>query len=277
MLEILQAPNHVAAFRLSKQVSGQEYDRMIAELEARLRQHPRIAVYAEVSELRLSANALRKDVRYAFAKLGQLRRFARAGLVSDQRWLRALTGLIKPLTPIELRCFASREREQALAWASDFQPDVPLRPALRLFATTRADTYGFAWNGRVSRADLTRVVRVLKVEMDSHISVRLLGRLERMDGIDLSALLVSGLLRVKLLGVRKVARYAIVGGPAWMERYVRAMRWLSGVPMRHYPLEREQDAWSWLEAQPAARAHRVGIYLEADEGAPESARSGSLN
>ncbi len=265
MLEILQAPNHVAAFRFANDVTAQDYDRVRAEVESRLKLSPRIAVYAELAEpVHFNAGALWTDLRYAFAKRAEWKRFARVAIVSEKAWIKAMAHAFDPfLAEIESRTFASHERAAALTWASEFRPDVPRQSALRLIATTRPDTYAFVWNGKVTRSDVEHVLGVLKAELESHISVRVLGRIEHMGGIELPALLKSTLFRVKLLGVRKIERYAVVGGPSWLPYYVRAAAQLTSVNMRHFTNDREQDAWSWLEAQAVTPAESAAGQAQA--------------
>jgi hypothetical protein len=260
MLEILQAPNYVASFKLSKDVTAEDYDRIIAEVESRLKIHSRIAAYAELAEpVHFTPRALLTDLRYAFSKFSEWSRFARVAVVTEKPWLRALASASGALLPnIEVRVFASGGREAALSWCSELRPDAPQQPALRLIATTRPDTYAFAWNGRITRSDIDHVLGVLRTELESHMSVRLLGRIERMGGIELGALLRSSLFRLKLLGVRKIERYALVSGPSWLGRYVGVARKLTGIDLRHFPREREEDAWSWLEAQPVSSAESAG-------------------
>src|ERR1700755_1802012 len=87
MLEILQAPDQLAAVRLSGKVTGVDYDQMIAELEERLRRHARVAVYADLMNLkRLTRDALSKDIQYLRSKRYDLHRFTRLAIVSDKLW-----------------------------------------------------------------------------------------------------------------------------------------------------------------------------------------------
>lgn len=256
MLEILQAPNYVAAFRLQDEITHIDYERMIAELEARLRLHPRIAVYADLSAVEgVELDTWATAMSYCITKRKQLDRFARLAVVSDKIWPHVLTALAQRVSTIELRSFESYQHLDALAWVSSLDPDAQPPRGLRMIATTRPDTYAFVWNGKINRRDLDRVVSVLEVEMQSHISVRLLGRIEHAGGIEVNALKNTALFRAKLLGVRKIERYALVGDARWLGAYARTVSWLSGIPVRHFPLEREHEAWAWVEAQPASRSH----------------------
>lgn len=68
----------------------------------------------------MTAEALVKDLRYAFGKFGELKRFPREAVVTDRGWVKALIGLADTFYPYtELRTFAPEEREAALAWAQE--------------------------------------------------------------------------------------------------------------------------------------------------------------
>jgi hypothetical protein len=248
MLEILQAPDNVAAFRLTGAVTGVDYDQMIAELEERLRRHARVAVFADLSKLeRLTRDALSKDIQYAFAKRHELHRFTRLAIVSDKLWPRLLAHVAGAWLPLEIKSFKSSERDEGLRWASEPRAE---QPALRLIRTTRPDTYAYVWSGKITRADVEHALGTLRHELESHTSVRVLGRIERMGGFQPTALLQSSLLRVKLLGIKKVERYALVGGPSWLPKYIAFTKRITGIDIRHFDSANESEAWTWLEARP---------------------------
>ena len=272
MLDILQAPNHVAAFRFSGDVTKADYERLIAEVQAKLQIHPRVTVYTELAEpVRITLPALLTDLRYSLTKFGEWRRFARVALVTDKAWPGSLMRVVSPFLPdIEARAFRSTERDAALVWANQAQPRPP---ALRMIATTRPDTYAVLWNGRIRPTDIEHVMGVLRAELEAHISVRVLVRIEDMGGIEPGALFKPAWLRVKLLGWRKIERYAIVGGPSWLERYIKLARNVSSVDLRYFALAQEAEAWTWLEAQPTTTAKSAGGQAEAVANA--NARSGS--
>ncbi|HKU38920.1 MAG TPA: STAS/SEC14 domain-containing protein [Polyangiales bacterium] len=272
MLDILQAPNYVAAFRLSSEISKQDYDRIVAEIESRLQQHARIAIYVELADAsHFTIPALLTDLRYALAKIGQWRRFARVALVTEKGWARGFMQVFAPfLSGIEGRVFAASESDRALAWVTELRPDAR-QAALRLIPTSRPDTYGVVWKGRITSADVDTVMETLKRELEAHISARVLVRIEDLGGIEPAAAFKSGLLRAKLLGIRKIERYAVAGGPAWLGRYADMISKVSGLEMRYFPIERESEAWAWLEAQPTSREQAAAGQAEAVASANDGA------
>jgi SpoIIAA-like len=67
----------------------------------------------------MTSRALVKDIGYGLSKLGELRRFWRAAVVTDQRWVRWIASLEGALFPIEVRAFALADKDVAMAWASE--------------------------------------------------------------------------------------------------------------------------------------------------------------
>jgi hypothetical protein len=124
MIEILTSPPHVAAYRFTDELTGADYDACIADLESRLERYPRIAVVSDISDLHgLALEVIGKDLRYALSKRGEYDRFARAAVVTDKRWLVAVTEMADRIMPhTDMRTFAPEERAMALEWAAALDP-----------------------------------------------------------------------------------------------------------------------------------------------------------
>jgi hypothetical protein len=252
MLEVMQAKGPVVAFRASGTLSAEDYDRMTGEIDRRLSEHERVGLFADISELHgLTLAALGRDLTYALGKLGELHRLARVSVVSEKPWLRAWSQFAWLLVPqATVRTFQHADRDAALAWVSELPAEAPQR-GLRWLETNRPGTYAFVWNGTITREDVDHVIARLEHELRAHDSVRLLARIEHMSGIRPQALFNSTYARVKALGLKKVERYAVVAHAGWLERYLDFAQQLSPVELRFFPLEKEQEAWAWLEAEPA--------------------------
>ncbi|MDQ3288825.1 MAG: STAS/SEC14 domain-containing protein [Pseudomonadota bacterium] len=127
MIEILPAPSHVAAFKVRETLTADDYDRCIAEIEARLSEHRRITVFCDlVGMARMTPMAVARDLRYAIGKLGQFHRFARGAIVTEREWLGTITrlgGVFFPHT--DLRTFAAGDAATGFAWAAEPPVDEP--------------------------------------------------------------------------------------------------------------------------------------------------------
>src|SRR3954469_9975851 len=94
MLELLPGPDHILAIRLSGKLTGEDYDRVARELSTRLKRHEHMGLYAEAQDWRgMNAAALARDLRFAFARVGEFQRFPRAAVVTDKPWLRTVANV----------------------------------------------------------------------------------------------------------------------------------------------------------------------------------------
>ena len=71
----------------------------------------------------MTPRALLKDIGYGLSKFSELRRFWRAAVVTDQRWVRWIASVEGAIFPLEVRVFSLAEQNAAMAWASE--PLVP--------------------------------------------------------------------------------------------------------------------------------------------------------
>jgi hypothetical protein len=110
MIEVLPAPDHVAALRLAGTISGRDFDRIADDIEGKLKRHRHIGVYVDMVDMDdMTAEAVAKDFRYGLSKLGEWGRFPREAVVTDKQWVRALVKAADSLLPqVEARTFAPR-------------------------------------------------------------------------------------------------------------------------------------------------------------------------
>lgn len=124
MLEILDAPDHVAAYSVQGTLTGQDYDRIVADVEAKLGRHEKLGVLMDLTGFDdISLKAAGKDVVYSLSKMFQLKRFPREAIVTDKEWIRTFARFAQPLVPfVEVRTFEPAERQAALDWVSVIEP-----------------------------------------------------------------------------------------------------------------------------------------------------------
>jgi SpoIIAA-like len=258
MLERLASPETVVALRMTGRVDQQDIERGIEAVEAALAAHPRIALYAEIEMTGLTGGAFARDLGYSLGKLRELHRFPRVAVVTGQDWVRSIARIQDSILPqVEVRSFSPVERDEAMAWVSgpldDVKEEAPVAatPSVQLIETTRPDVIAFQVDGRIRGDDMRRLVAVFDEASQMHARVRVLARIARFDGVSLEALRSQALPSVKLRAWRRVERYAMVGGPDWMETAARWAVPLVPVETRHFRLDQEEEAWKWLDAKPA--------------------------
>ncbi|MER9976464.1 STAS/SEC14 domain-containing protein [Mesorhizobium sp. M0085] len=123
MIEMIAAPQNVAAFRVAGTVTAGDYDKVIPAIEAKLSDHKDIGVLTDLADFEdMTAGALRRDLQYGLSKLGELHRFKRAAVISNKQWIKAATEMTDALFPqIEARVFPEDEKAQALKWVASVQ------------------------------------------------------------------------------------------------------------------------------------------------------------
>jgi hypothetical protein len=254
MLELLPSAEHVVAMRVTGRLDEADVERAIAAIEAALAKQQRIALLAEVDATSFTAGAFARDLSYTLGKLGELRRFPKVAVVTSQGWIRTFAQIEDRIFPqIKVRTFAPAERDEALAWVSGpldepaFEP-IQSGPSMRLIETDQPDVLGFEINGRIRRSDMESLIPSFEQALSKRERVRVLALIRSFDGLTLDALGAEGLAKLKLKALKQVERYALVGGPDWMETILRQVG--SWLPMqtRHFDLSEEAAAWEWLKA-----------------------------
>lgn len=125
MIEMLEAPDHVGAYKLSGTLTGEDVDRVIADVEDRLKRHAKIGVLADLTGFEdLGVQAGLKDLRYSFGKIREWHRFPKEAVITDRHWIRTLIGFASPVIPfVTVKAFEPEQRIEAFAWVGDLGPE----------------------------------------------------------------------------------------------------------------------------------------------------------
>ncbi len=255
MLDVLPSRETMVAMRVTGRVDEHDIERGIQAIEAALAREQAISLLVEIEITGMTAGAFTRDLGYSLGKLRDLHRFSRVAVVTGQDWLRTLAHVQDRILPhVEVHALMPAERDEALAWVSQPAKEPEAReepgPAVRLIPTTKPDVIAFEVNGKISSEDMHRLVPMFDERMRAHERLRILVRVLDFDGVSLEALRHEGLWSVKMRGLKQVERYALVGGPDWMETVAKWSAPLTRIETRHFSLDEEERAWNWLEANP---------------------------
>lgn len=256
MLQSLPAPSHVLAVQLSGDLSGDDVRQYKALLHTHVQQQERLGLLIDMSDLNdMAMGTLAPGVRADLDLLKHASQFDRLALVSDKHWPGLLLRMAGPwLHGMQLRQFASAEREQALQWVAEAaveQTVVVLPPALRLIPTTSEGLLAFEIDGPISRASIASVLPQIQAFLDRHEHIDVLAHFKHFGGIEPALYLQPGLLQMKFKAIPKVARYALVAAPGWMDTLAHTLRPLLGdMQLRSFTESELAQAWEWLAAQP---------------------------
>lgn len=258
MIEATTRNNHVVSLRMAGKIETADIKTWTEAAEAAFQRAPRISFYLEIADFGgITKEALIKDVQYELGMLKHLDRIYRLALVTEEEWIAALVRLAGWMVPqVEIRLFKPQEKEVAMAWASEVPPPAPAtapaqQPGVRMIATTDPKVLAFEVDGHMTAKDIQPLAETLQAAFDKHNKIRLLNRIKKFDGFDWSLVRQEATFRMKLSALRHVERYAVVGGPEWVEGLVKLFDPLFTLEMRHFAAGDETEAWAWIGAKPA--------------------------
>lgn len=122
MLDLItHSAEHVVAIKAGGVVTASELQRAIDAIEATKKTHPLVSLVVIIDDLRwMTLGALLKDVGYGLTQLGDLERYHRAAVVTDQAWLKHVAHLEERLfSAVEIHTFARHDHAAAMAWAAE--------------------------------------------------------------------------------------------------------------------------------------------------------------
>lgn len=244
--ELSDAPD-VIAVSISGRLEKADVERIMQRLDAAFARGGKVHIFAEVLDFEgMPADAWISDIRHGLRYLGHLHQFGRIAIVSDRSWIRFASRIESALLPfVSYEVFTPEHRDHALAWVKG-ETDRPRPDALRI-----GDEDGFIAfevNGRLTRESLKVLHAHVTGAARAGAPLRLLARIRNYDGFDPAIFVDPEYLELKLSLLRHVSRYAIVGGPDWMERIVDLSAPLLAMKLRHFDRDEEEAARNWLLA-----------------------------
>lgn len=253
MIEKLTSKPGVIAIRLSAHIRREDLDKCLELLVEGTQERAKINLLIETVGLTgFDTEALTTDLKGAAPLLGRLDRLDRVAIVNDQPWVRlaARTGSVL-LPGISWRTYTPADRELALAWVQG-RDDLPYRHALKIIETSRPDTIGLEIDGPISAKEVCQVARDLNALRAQSGLKGLLVRVRSLGSIDPRILASGEHLRMKLGLMSELERYAVVGGPRWLESWLKLWQPLLRMELLYFPEGDEETAWLWLGAEPVA-------------------------
>jgi len=251
MIDYIDTADDVIALKITGRLEREELEQVNRFLEASLAARPKTHIYVEIEDYRGFDPAILPDyLPHAFAMLKQLDRFGRVAVVSDQSWIRWATRLESALLPhVHYEVFEGAERHRALAWVEGRLN--PLHdPSIRIIETDKPNVLGFELDGRFGAADARAAADYFNEMRKGEQPLRLLARVRNIDGAELGALFGHDFMQAKIGLLKRLDRYAVVGGPPWLCPWIAAVDPLVSAELRHFPAEAETAAWEWLGAHP---------------------------
>jgi hypothetical protein len=127
MLEILDGPKHLVAFKLSGELTADDVEKSTKAITDALKDHDRINIFTEIDgSVKLTLEGLFKDLVNSVSNFGLRKKVYRLAVVSGSdiyAFLLRVEGLV--FSSIEMRVFSPEMRDEAFAWASKKPEPLP--------------------------------------------------------------------------------------------------------------------------------------------------------
>ncbi|MCW6536007.1 STAS/SEC14 domain-containing protein [Sphingomonas lycopersici] len=245
MLKNLSGSTDIIIASVSGYLDKQDIERIMERLDAAFALGGKVHIFAEVTDFAgMPPDAWISDISHALRYLTRLNQFGRIAIVSNQNWIRTASRIESALLPlVSYEVYPPEQRDHALAWVKG-ESDTPHPAAVSITSDQGITTLKVS--GRITRESGDVLRSYLADATKSGVALKILTDLRGYDGFDLAMLLDPRYLEVKLMLLRHVSCYAVLGGPEWMKRIVELSAPLLHMQLRHFDANEEQAALHWL-------------------------------
>lgn len=249
MLKDQTEQDDVVILSMSGRLEKGDVDQAMRRLDAAFKKGGKVHLFVEVQGFSgMPADAWWSDLGQGFHYLTRLKQFGRIAIVSDQSWIRIASRIESALLPfVTYEVYTPDQREHALAWVKG-EVSAPRPETLRIISPADAEIVAFEVDGRVTRAGIDALYAHLAPLARPGAGLKLLNHVKHFAGFDPAILADPKYFELKLALLRHVARYAVVGGPSWLDGVAKAADPLLRMEIRHFPEGDEAAARTWLLA-----------------------------
>lgn len=249
MLDYLPSNDDVIAIRCGGRLEQAEIQSYMDQIEASFAARDKTHLYAEIVDFSgFDPNRFVETLKRSGAWFRNLDKVGRVAIVADQDWVRWLARVESAIMPhVSYETFESAERDRALAWVEGGL-DSPHSAAMKVIETDQSNVFGFEIDGHAGKAELDAISAYFFKALEGKDKVRFLGRIRNLGGFQIGALLSGDYFALKREALERLERYAVVGGPPWLRTMLNTLSPMFKAEIRHFELENEAAAWTWLGA-----------------------------
>jgi hypothetical protein len=272
-MQILQSPAaHVVALSFSGTLTEDEFEQVVERMDAALETQERINIFCDLTQLTgITPKALLKDILYGLSTFGRMYRFQRMAVVTDSSAIESVVKFEDRIfSDIELRCFPSDQRDQALSW-TEARVEIP-PPGLSTEIDEESNLVKVEVGIEITGYDVRRVAQILRQRYASHGPVNLMLNLQQTPRFG-PGLYYEKLKAISLLPM--INKYAVVG-PPWVKNWIHTVGAAVATRIRHFLPSNQEAAMAWildrspsLEHLPSEHPHVLALRLSGKLGERE--------
>lgn len=256
MIEYLTTTADVLALRVRTPLTHAELAELVERLERALAGNPKTHMYVEID--RFSGEDWRVALEMlprSFSLMRHLGRYGRIAVVSDDKFVRGWSRFESAMLPrVHYEIFHTGEADRALQWVGG-KIKFPHEAALKILETNNPLVLAYAIDGTLTKADMDQAIATLRPRLTRELGpISVLARVGEILFSDPASLVDERYFRFKKETLARVERYAIVGGPTWLQLMVRATAPFVPFDLRYFDRADEDKAWDWVGAHEAPKA-----------------------
>ena len=254
MMRIIPNENgsRLVALSYSGNITAEDIDQSYELLTEALAEDAKVSLFIEMlGGFDIEGPAILQDFRRSPEFFKHLKQFERVAIVTNQDWLRGIVRLESSVlslfdSDIELQVYGESERDAALAWAKG-DTEYSHNPAIIELPSEDPNVAAFEVNGMIREEDIELSKKMMVSFMNDDPPRRLLVRITELKGLQPSIMFDGQMISMKQEARKHLDRYAVVGGPAWLQHLVRSMAPLFQFEIRTFELDEEEEAWDWIK------------------------------
>lgn len=123
-------------------------------------------------------------------------------------------------------------------------------PVISKIKTNRAGAIGFSVNGVLASSDVENLYGLFEAEAEGQNHIDMIVIFKEYDGIDWESLFNEDTARIRAEAFKKLRRYAIVGGPFWLNLAIEFFRPFGRIETKWFASENIDKAWDYIGAKP---------------------------
>lgn len=123
-------------------------------------------------------------------------------------------------------------------------------PVISKIKTNRAGAIGFSVNGVLASSDVENLYGLFEAEAEGQNHIDMIIIFKEYDGIDWESLFNEDTAKIRAEAFKKLRRYAIVGGPSWLNLAIEFFRPFGRIETKWFASENIDKAWDYIGAKP---------------------------
>lgn len=123
-------------------------------------------------------------------------------------------------------------------------------PVISKIKTNRAGAIGFSVNGVLASSDVENLYGLFEAEAEGQNHIDMIVIFKEYDGIDWESLFNEDTARIRAEAFKKLRRYAIVGGPSWLNLAIEFFRPFGRIETKWFASKNIDKAWDYIGAKP---------------------------